>query len=102
MISPVVAWMMRILSPLISIRMGFGRGFARCRCSAAALRHLASYPGCPHAAGRADDSVAFAPPRHAAWPHLWAPTGDAHRRVELDHDRSTCAAMVRGKTSAPA
>jgi hypothetical protein len=28
--------------------------------------------------------------------------GDEHRRVELDHDRSTRAAMVRGETSAPA
>src|SRR5829696_406658 len=31
-----------------------------------------------------------------------AATGDAHRRVELDHDRSTRAAMVRAETSPPA
>src|SRR5215213_6849537 len=34
--------------------------------------------------------------------NAWAATGDAHRRVELDHDRSTRAAMVRAETSPPA
>src|SRR5215207_3452948 len=52
-------------------------------------------------AGRCPPDVTRSKPTLVA-PNAWALTGDAHRRVELDHDRSTCAAMVRGETSPPA